>query len=180
MVKHLSEVGLVEHVPYRGAQLSPHGRQAALRVIRRHRVLELYLTRDLGYDWSNVHDEAERLEHDVSDHLINRIADALGNPRYDPHGEPISTDAGEIEEPDLTALAEAPVGRVFELRQVETQDPARLRFLAEAGLVPGVTLTLTVTDRQPFNGPTMVRLGIALRVVGRDLALLLWCREVVA
>jgi len=178
MVKHLSEGGLVEHVPYRGAQLSPQGRRAALRVIRRHRVLELYLTRELGYDWSNVHDEAERLEHGVSDQLISRIADALGNPRYEPHGEPIPTDAGEIEEPDLVALAEARLGGEFELRQVAMQDRARLRFLAEAGLVPGVTLT--VTDRQPFNGPTTVQLGAAVRVVERDLALLLWCREVAA
>ncbi len=144
-------------------------------MIRRHRVLEVYLTQQLGYDWDGVHDEAERLEHAVSDELIERMAGALGDPRYDPHGAPIPTAAGEIEEADLAALADARVGAVFELRQVGTEDPARLRYLAEQGLVPGVILT--VTDRQPFNGPTTVALEAGTRVVGRELAQLLWCRE---
>jgi DtxR family Mn-dependent transcriptional regulator len=175
MVKRLSETGLIEHVPYRGVQLTNQGRRAALKMIRRHRVLEVYLTQQLGYDWDGVHDEAERLEHAVSDELIERMAGALGDPRYDPHGAPIPTAAGEIEETDLTALADARVGAVLELRQVGTEDPARLRYLAEQGLVPGTILT--VSDRQPFNGPTTVALEAGTRVVGRELAQLLWCRE---
>ncbi len=175
MVKRLSEAGLIEHVPYRGVQLTHQGRRAALKMIRRHRVLEVYLTQQLGYDWDGVHDEAERLEHAVSDELIERMAGALGDPRYDPHGAPIPTAAGEIEETDLAALADARVGAVLELRQVGTEDPARLRYLAEQGLVPGVILT--VTDRQPFNGPTTVALEAGTRIVGRELAQLLWCRE---
>ncbi len=176
MVKRLSETGLIEHVPYRGVQLTPQGRRAALRMIRRHRILEVYLTQQLGYDWDGVHDEAERLEHAVSDTLIERMAGALGDPRYDPHGEPIPTAAGDIEEADLLSLADARVGAVLELRQVGTQDPARLRYLAEQGLTPGTRLT--VTERQPFNGPTTVRIAGAPRVVGQELAALLWCREV--
>ena len=175
MVKRLSETGLIEHVPYRGVQLTNQGRRAALKMIRRHRVLEVYLTQQLGYDWDGVHDEAERLEHAVSDELIERMAGALGDPRYDPHGAPIPTAAGEIEETDLTSLADARVGAVLELRQVGTEDPARLRYLAEQGLVPGTILT--VSDRQPFNGPTTVALEAGTRVVGRELAQLLWCRE---
>ncbi len=178
MVKRLSETGLIEHVPYRGVQLTPQGRRAALRMIRRHRILEVYLTQQLGYDWDGVHDEAERLEHAVSDTLIERMAGALGDPRYDPHGEPIPTAAGEIEEADLVSLADARVGVVVELRQVGTQDPARLRYLAEQGLTPGARLA--VVERQPFNGPTTVRMGSATRVVGRELAALLWCRETTA
>src|SRR3989442_980306 len=110
MVKRLSETGLIEHVPYRGVQLTHQGRRAALKMIRRHRVLEVYLTQQLGYDWDGVHDEAERLEHAVSDELIERMAGALGDPHYDPHGAPIPTAAGEIEETDLTSLADARVG----------------------------------------------------------------------
>src|SRR6266550_6642211 len=117
MVKRLSETGLIEHVPYRGVQLTAQGRRAALRMIRRHRVLEVYLTQQLGYDWGDVHDEAERLEHAVSDELIERMAGALGEPRYDPHGEPIPTAAGEIEEPELVTLAEAAVGAELVLRE---------------------------------------------------------------
>ncbi len=177
MVKRLSETGLIEHVPYRGVQLTHQGRRAALKMIRRHRILELYLTQQLGYDWGGVHDEAEQLEHAVSDDLIERMAGALGNPQYDPHGAPIPTAAGEIEEADLAPLADAPLGVKLELRQVATEDPARLRYFAEQGLVPGVLLT--VTDRQPFNGPTTVSLVPSgyVRVVGRELAQALWCRE---
>src|SRR6266513_3206991 len=90
MGKRLSEAGLIEHGPYRGVQLTAQGRRAALRMIRRHRLLELYLTQHLGYDWGGVHAEAERLEHAVSDELIDRMARALGHPLYDPHGDPRS------------------------------------------------------------------------------------------
>jgi len=98
MMKRLSETGLIEHVPYRGVQLTSQGRRAALQMIRRHRILESYLTSKLGYDWGDVHVEAEQLEHAVSEKLIERMADALGEPRYDPHGAPIPTAAGEIED----------------------------------------------------------------------------------
>ena len=106
------------------------------------------------------------------------MAAALGDPRYDPHGDPIPTAAGDIEETELVSMAEAEVGAELELRQVGTQDAARLRYFAEQGLVPGVRVT--VTDRQPFNGPTTVFLfasGTA-RIVGRELAQMLWCRSV--
>lgn len=176
MIRRLSETGLIEHVPYRGVQLTNQGRLAALRMIRRHRVLELYLTERLDYDWDGVHEEAERMEHAVSDALIDRMARALGNPRYDPHGAPIPTPAGEIEEAVLVPLADVDLGITYELRQVDTEDPARLRYLAEQGLVPG--RAVTVTGRQPFNGPVTLTLEPGgERVIGRELALLLLCRR---
>src|SRR5438046_5568826 len=107
MVKRLSETGLIEHVPYRGVQLTSQGRRAALRMIRRHRILELYLTQHLGYDWGSVHAEAERLEHAASDALIERMASGVGRPQYDPHGGPIATAAGDIDEAELVAPADA-------------------------------------------------------------------------
>jgi DtxR family Mn-dependent transcriptional regulator len=176
MMKRLSETGLIEHVPYRGVQLTPQGRRAALQMIRRHRILEVYLTTRLGYDWGDVHVEAERLEHAVSEKLIERMAEALGEPRYDPHGAPIPTASGEIEEAELVSLADAPIGATVVLRQVGDEDPERLHYLAEQALVPGTRLT--VTSRQPFNGPVSVRLGAETRIVGRELATLLWCEEV--
>jgi DtxR family Mn-dependent transcriptional regulator len=175
MTKRLSEAGLIEHVPYRGVQLTHQGRRAALRMIRRHRILEVYLTQFLNYDWDNVHEEAERLEHAVSDELIERMAQALGDPHYDPHGAPIPTVEGEIEETQLIALADAPVGATLEVRQVDDADSARLRYLAGQGLTPGTRIT--VTDRQPFNGPTLVLLRGDVRVVGQELARTLLCRE---
>ncbi len=178
MVKRLSETGLIEHLPYRGVQLTQIGRRAALKMIRRHRILESFLTRQLGYDWDRVHAEAEKLEHAASDELIERMARVLGDPQYDPHGDPIPTAGGEIEATQLISLADATVGATYEVRQVGTQDSDRLRFLAEQGLVPNVRLQ--VIDRQPFNGPTSVRLlaSGADRVVGRELALFVWCRDV--
>lgn len=178
MMKRLSETGLIEHVPYRGVQLTAQGRRAALQTIRRHRILEVYLIQQLGYDWGEVHDEAERLEHAVSERLIERMAGALGDPRYDPHGAPIPTAAGEIEEAELGTLADARVGATVVLRQVSDEDPARLRYLAEQGLTPGTRLT--VVEHQPFNGPVTVRSGAMTRVVGQELAALLWCEEVAA
>ena len=177
MMKRLSETGLIEHVPYRGVQLTPQGRRAALQMIRRHRILESYLTSKLGFDWGDVHVEAERLEHAVSEKLIERMADALGEPRYDPHGAPIPTAAGEIEEAELVTLADTAVGTTVKLREVGDQNTERLHYLAEQRLTPGIELT--VIDRQPFNGPTIVRMPDGTtRVVGQELASSLFCRPV--
>src|SRR5256714_12070523 len=118
MMKRLWETGLIEHVPYRGVQLTSQGRRAALQMIRRHRILESYLTGKLGYDWGDVHVEAERLEHAVSEKLIERMADALGEPRYDPHGAPIPTAAGGIEEAEVATPAGTTRGTSVVLQEV--------------------------------------------------------------
>ena len=111
MVKRLSEQGLLEHVPYKGVQLTPEGRRAALRMLRRHRLIEAYLVAFLGYTWDTVHDEAERLEHAVSDTLVDRMAAVLGHPTVDPHGDPIPTSEGDIIELASIPLAEVPAGK---------------------------------------------------------------------
>jgi DtxR family Mn-dependent transcriptional regulator len=180
MVKRLSDAGLLEHVPYRGVRLTGAGRRAALRMMRRHRILETYLTTKLGYDWDSVHVEAERLEHAVSDGLIERMATALGDPRYDPHGAPIPTQDGEIEQPVLTSLAEVPEGRTAELRMVSDKDSERLRYIASLGLRPGTVFE--VAARQPFNGPVTIRLKQeplegGEQVIGHELARSLLCVE---
>lgn len=171
MIKRMAESGLVEHEPYRGARLTGQGRQAALAVMRRHRILETYLITKLAYDWSSVHDEAERLEHAVSDELIERMAFALGFPQYDPHGAPIPTREGEIERPLYVRLADVDTGTTVWLRQVGDDDSERLRYLKSLGLVPPVELS--VIDKQPFGGPITVRiLGVETRdrVIGSELA----------
>jgi DtxR family Mn-dependent transcriptional regulator len=179
MVKRLSESGLIEHLPYRGVQLTAAGRREALNMLRRHRVIESYLMEKLGYDWDSVHEEAERLEHAVSDELIERMARALGDPQYDPHGAPIPTATGDIEEVNYVPMSEIPVGGVAQLRSVGDEDSERLRFLASLGLVPGTVFT--VLARQPFKGPITLRLqGEEGRdeVVGFDLAKSLQCTRV--
>ncbi|MEO6057187.1 MAG: metal-dependent transcriptional regulator [Gemmatimonadales bacterium] len=173
MVKRLSELGLCEHIPYKGVQLTDAGRRAALRMVRRHRLIEAYLVEFLGYGWDTVHVEAERLEHAVSDTLVERMAAALGHPAVDPHGDPIPAPDGSIDETAGTALADVPVGRTVGIRRVDEGDPERLRYLAALGLVPGVVVTLR--DRQPFDGPVTVEVDAVRHVIGRELAQVVLC-----
>jgi DtxR family Mn-dependent transcriptional regulator len=173
MVKRLSEQGLLAHVPYRGVELTPEGRRVALRMLRRHRVIEAYLVAFLHYGWEHVHEEAERLEHAVSDALIERMAEALGNPRFDPHGDPIPDADGSVSELVYTPLPEIPVGATAEIRQVDTSQPERLRYLATRGLTPGATIA--VLHREPFNGPITIRVGGRRQVIGAELGQVVLC-----
>jgi len=175
MVRRLSEQGLLEHLPYRGVQLTAAGRRIALRMVRRHRLIEAYLVGFLGYSWDTVHDEAERLEHAVSDVLIERMALALGHPRFDPHGDPIPTPDGTVDERVFTPLTEIPVEETAEIRRVDTSQPERLRYLEQAGLKPGVRVT--VLQRHPFRGPLTLRVGAAEQVIGHELAQQLLCER---
>jgi DtxR family Mn-dependent transcriptional regulator len=140
MVKRLAEAGYVEHVPYRGVQLTHAGTRTALRILRRHRILESYLTELLGYPWEDVHKEAERLEHAASDELIERMAAALQNPSHDPHGAPIPTPAGEIEATDSHTLAELATGDEAQIRAIRDDDSAGLLAAEAAGLLPGTRI----------------------------------------
>lgn len=137
MVKRLAESAFLEHVPYRGVQLTAVGTREALRVLRRHRILEIYLTDRLGYPWEEVHLEAERLEHAASDTLIQRMDDALGNPTHDPHGAPIPTAGGEIERTDSLTLAHLEEDEMAQVRAVRDDDSHGLRAMEAAGLLPG-------------------------------------------
>ena len=167
MVKRLSEQGLLEHVPYKGVQLTADGRRAALRMLRRHRLIEAYLVAFLGYTWDTVHDEAERLEHAVSDTLVERMAAVLGNPTVDPHGDPIPTPDGDIDEPAGMPLSDVPAGSSAVIRQVEEGQPERLRYIASLGLRPGVRVS--VVDRQPFQGPVTIEVAGETHVIGNEL-----------
>lgn len=171
MVKRLAETGYLEHVPYRGVHLTREGTREALRIIRRHRILEAYLVARLGYSWDDVHEEAERLEHGASDELIDRMAAAMEDPRHDPHGAPIPTRAGEIESTSYVTLADVPEGKSVEIRAVRDDDPERLRYMEARGLLPGTRLS--VEERAPFNGPLRVRIVSpegGAQVVGLNLA----------
>jgi DtxR family Mn-dependent transcriptional regulator len=137
MVKRLAEGGLLEHLPYRGVRLTDAGTREALKILRRHRIIETYLCERLGYAWDDVHVEAERLEHAVSDNLIERMAAALEFPSHDPHGAPIPTEAGDIETIDFTTLSEATPGRTVRIRAVQDDDPEHLRAVEALGLLPG-------------------------------------------
>jgi DtxR family Mn-dependent transcriptional regulator len=173
MVKRLSEHGLLEHVPYRGVQLTEEGRRAALRMVRRHRLIEAYLVEFLGYSWDTVHAEAERLEHAVSDTMVERMATALGHPSVDPHGDPIPSADGSIHELACTPLSDIPVGETVKIRRVHESQPERLRYIASLGLRPGVQVT--VVDRQPFDDLVTIETSGERHVIGRELSHVLQC-----
>jgi DtxR family transcriptional regulator, Mn-dependent transcriptional regulator len=168
MVKRLDELGLARHSPYRGAALTPAGEKIALRVIRHHRLLELYLTESLGYDWDRVHDEAEKLEHHVSAELEARIASALGHPTRDPHGDPIPSADGAIDAVSPLSLADLEPGEAAVISRVPDRDPEQLRYLGELGIVPDQAVA--VLEKHPFEGPLRIRVGEAEHVIGRPLA----------
>lgn len=138
MLKTLSESGLAEYTPYEGVRLTDSGRNLALRVLRRHRLIELFLAQTLELSWDEVHEEAENMEHAVSDHLIDRIEKFLGYPTTDPHGDPIPRADGTIEVSHNRSLAETSVGESFRLVRVLDQSPEFLRYLSESGLSLGV------------------------------------------
>lgn len=168
MIRRLATQGFLDHVPYKGVQLTALGRRAALRTLRRHRILETYLTRVLGYPWDRVHDEAERLEHAASDDLIERMAAALGHPTADPHGAPIPTADGLVDERTHRTLADLAVGESARMVRVSDKDPSLLRYLAEIALQPGAEITMLA--RAPFDGPITLRIGHDEPVVGPNLA----------
>ena len=168
MVKRLAELGLAEHEPYRGVQLTDDGRRVALEVIRHHRLLELYLVQSLGVPWDRVHEEAEVLEHVLSEELEELIAAKLGNPTRDPHGDPIPTRELTIEEEPTQSLQSLEAGATGRFTRVSDSDSEMLRFLADRGISPGDSFE--VIDKQPFGGPLFIRFGDNVHVLGGDLA----------
>jgi DtxR family Mn-dependent transcriptional regulator len=145
MLKTLAESKLARYTPYEGASLTDEGRALALRMLRRHRLIELFLVRTLGLSWDQVHEEAENMEHAVSDNLVDAIDAYLGHPAADPHGDPIPTAEGEMRGGDVETvpLPACPVGAKVRLHRVTNQGGDFLRFLSEAGLEPGRVATVT-------------------------------------
>jgi DtxR family Mn-dependent transcriptional regulator len=168
MIKRLASVGLVSHEPYHGVALTEAGSQAALEVIRHHRLLELYLMQALGLSWDEVHAEAERLEHHLSEALEERIDAALGHPTRDPHGDPIPTPALELAEEDDRPLSELARGAEAVIRRVPDGDPGLLRYLAELGFIPDVRVVMLA--HAPFDGPLTVEVGGERHAISRELA----------
>ena len=156
MLKKLDALGYVVHVKRQGVELTDSGRQAALEVIRHHRLLETYLATRLGMSWDEVHREAEVLEHHVSEAMAARIAEELGHPERDPHGHPIPTTGGQVASHPSQRLSELADGATAVVGRVDDRDDALLRFLADRGLVPDARLE--VLAHAPFGGPISVRI----------------------
>jgi len=143
MVEKLADRDLLEREKYKGVQLTPEGETVALEVIRHHRLLETFLTEELGYDWSEVHEEAEILEHHISEEFERRVAAALDDPEVDPHGDPIPSDTLDpIDDIPASALADHDEGTRLLVARVRDRDPEELTYLDESGIRPGVELVV--------------------------------------
>lgn len=167
MVKKLAASGLVGHERSGALRLTSSGEAEALRVVRRHRLLETFLAEVLRLPWDEVHEEAEVLEHALSDRLEHRIAEYLGNPARDPHGDPIPPAEGSHVEHADQPLGEAGPGTDVRIERVSDHDPGVLRHLAAEGLTPGVVIT--VDHQDPFGGPLWVSSARGRHALGPQL-----------
>ncbi len=168
MAQRLVAAGLVDYQKYRGVVLTDTGREIALKVIRRHRLIELYLMRELGYQLHEVHAEAERLEHAVSDHFVESLALKLGNPEIDPHGDPIPSAEGVITQRNLQPLTELHTGRQATISRLRTSDSGMLQHMLDRGFQ--LDAHIEVIERDPYNGPITVLIDGKRAVVGHQVA----------
>jgi DtxR family Mn-dependent transcriptional regulator len=173
MVKALSESGLVDYEPYNGVRLSGAGTRLAALVLRRHRLIELFLVQVMGMRWDEVHDDAEQLEHVVSDRLIERIDDMLGHPEVDPHGDPIPSRNGELVRRELDSLLTCPLHTPVTVKRVTDQDAAFLRFIEQHDLKPGQAIQVEardeVSDSVRLRGKGDQRITIGMRAASKVL-----------
>ena len=168
MLKKLHQMKLVRYARYHGVTILPPGRKIALEVIRHHRLIELYLQSALGYSWDRVDAEAERLEHVISEEMEDRIDALLGHPTVDPHGDPIPSKGGAVASANLRNLSDLEAGESGIVRRIGDQEAAKLRYLAGLGIVPNARVR--VVEKQPFEGPMVVRVGKGRHVIGREIA----------
>lgn len=168
MAQRMVKDGLVDYQKYRGVILTAAGELIALRVLRRHRLIELYLVRELGYELHQVHDEAEALEHAVSDRFVEAIARKLGHPTVDPHGDPIPTAEGEVAAPDLRPLSEWALHHPARVARLRSEHPEMLQHIIERDFDLGARVE--VLSRDPFDGPLTVRVNGSECIIGHSVA----------
>ena len=171
MVKALAESGLAEYEPYSGVRLTAAGEKLAGLVLRRHRLVELFLVQVMGMSWAEVHDEAEQLEHVVSERLIERIDEMLGRPTHDPHGDPIPTAEGTVPARHLENLLTCPIGTPLRVTRIADQDPAFLRFIEKHHLKPGQSVEVeardSVADAVRIKGRNHITITIGARAASK-------------
>jgi len=168
MAQRLSENGLLDYKKYYGVQLTDEGRSIAINVVRRHRLLELYLVQELGYGLHEVHDEAEALEHAVSERFVEAIAERMHHPHFDPHGDPIPDDDGVIRKRELHPLTIVPLHTDVTVSRFVSDDSEMLQHTLERGFK--LQEIVQVTARDPFEGPVTVSMGDESVTIGYTVA----------
>jgi DtxR family Mn-dependent transcriptional regulator len=172
MLKRLQSAGFVKHVPYQGVELTQLGREEALREIRRHRILEVFLVNVMGFSWDETHEHADQLGAGLNDRLTERMSEMTGFPQRCPHGEPIPDSEGRLPDVDDVCIINLGVGHRGAVSRVRTHEPEKLQYLASLGLKPGTSFE--ILGRAPFNGPMRLRIAREEVVIGYELMKLLW------
>lgn len=172
MLKRLKSAGFVKHIPYQGVELTELGRTEALREIRRHRILEVFLVNIMEFTWDETHEHAHDLGQGLNDKLTERMFEMTGRPSRCPHGEPIPDAEGNLPELNDICIVNLSVGHKGEVSRVRTHEPEKLKYFATLGLMPGAALEIVA--RAPFNGPIRLRVGREEDVLGMGLAKSLW------
>ena len=172
MLKRLQSAGYVKHVPYQGVELTGRGREEALREIRRHRILEVFLVSVMGFSWDEAHEHADDLSAGLNDRLAERMAEMAGQPQRCPHGEPIPDRDGRLPLVNDVCIVNLGVGHKGAVSRVRTHEPEKLQYFASLGLIPGTALE--IMGRAPFNGPMRLRIGREDVVIGYELMKSLW------
>jgi DtxR family Mn-dependent transcriptional regulator len=175
MVSKLREMDLLYHERYRGILLTAEGEREALKQLRRHRIVEAFLVEVMGFDWHEVHPEAERMSNDLGEKLLERMSEMAGNPTHDPHGEPIPDTNGQIPDEGDRLLAGAAIENDYIITRVMTHEGDRLEYLAALGLKPGTRFKLL--HAAPFNGPIQLQVGREYRIIGYNLAEIIRVRK---
>jgi DtxR family Mn-dependent transcriptional regulator len=176
MIKKLADMQLVVHEPYQGVVLTEAGQKIALEVLRHHRLIELFLSEELGVPWDQVHEEANKIEHVLSENVEDRMDALLGYPTTDPHGAPIPSRDGTIDQRDCVRLVDLKPGQTALVAEVSDHDSALLRYVGGLGLYPQVKVSVIAVA--PFDGPLTVRVGEAEHALGREAASLIFMTEV--
>ncbi len=174
-IEHLEKHRLVTHEPYKGVKLTEKGRKLALKIIRRHRLAERLLTDVLHLDWSNVHDEACKLEHNLSETIVKPLEKALGNPQTCPHGNPIPSELGKMNEAKSELLISLNPGEGGVISKITEEKHDLLQYLATLGLMPGASVK--IEEKAPFNGPIIVKAMGASYALGRNVASVIWVKR---
>ncbi|HSL93302.1 MAG TPA: metal-dependent transcriptional regulator [Bacillota bacterium] len=172
MLKRLKSAGYVKHIPYQGVELTERGRKEALRELRRHRILEVFMVDVMGFTWDEVHEHADQLGQGLNDIITARMAEMTNRPTRCPHGEPIPDEQGNLPVVDDICIINLGVGHKGLVSRVRTHEPERLQYFASLGLVPGAEFA--IVGRAPFNGPMRLQVGRDEQVLGVELTKSLW------
>ena len=168
MLKRLSKLNLIDYSSYKAVTLTDTGRHTALETIRHHRLLELFLVEKLNFNWDEVHEEADTLEHYISEKLEDRIAEILEDPSRDPHGDPIPDKQGQLPVVDWIKMSESSIGKEYLIRRITEQEPEVLQYLQGIGILPGVKVG--IENKGPFEGPITIQIEGKQEVIGQKIA----------